>query len=105
MSNVDRSKVIIAVFVLGVVAALYPYQTTVVPRWKLHVVDEHGKPYAGITVTQAWKDYTLETEAGQNFHLRETDNDGYVEFPEKTIRAGLAKRILLTAYSAAMILA
>jgi hypothetical protein len=105
MPNLSRSRIIIVVSILVVVGAFCPYQTSVVPTWNLLVVDQQTRPYPAITVTEAWKNYTLDTEPGQNFDVRQTDKNGHVEFPEKTIRASLAKRLLLTSYSALMVLA
>lgn len=103
MSN--KVKVISAIIVVAVLAGFYPFSTTDVPTWRLRVVNEHGVPYAGKDVTQAWKNYTLETEAGQNFDVRASDGNGYVEFPERKTRAGLLKRLVLTIFSGAMTLA
>lgn len=98
-------KVAVVVLVLVLFAGLYPYKTTVVPAWKLRIVDEKGKPYAYMTATQAWKDYSLEIEAGQNLDTRSTNTDGYVEFPKREIRASVLKRVSLTLWSALMTLA
>jgi hypothetical protein len=44
----------IAALILAAVGGFYPNQTSVVPSWKLLVVDEQTRPYAAVTVTQAW---------------------------------------------------
>jgi len=54
-----------------------PFETTVVPKWKVRVIDETGGPYASTRVRQSWKHYTLETEAGENSETRWTDAEGY----------------------------
>src|ERR1041385_1453274 len=98
-------KVAVVIVVLALLAGLYPYNTIVVPAWKLRIVDEKGKPYANMPATQAWKDYSLEIEPGQNLDIRPTNPDGYVEFPKREIRANVLKRIFLMCLSAVMSLA
>jgi hypothetical protein len=100
-----KLKAVIPILLLLFGAGFYPLETVDVPAWKLRIVNERGTPYAGIEVTQAWKNYTLETQAGQNFDTRITDNDGYVEFPERRTRASVTRRVFLTIYSALMKLA
>lgn len=90
---------------VGVLLGFYPIRTTDVPNWKLRVVNQDGIPYTGKEVTQAWKNYTLETEPGQNFDVRVSDENGNVEFPERRIDASLWKRLWLTVFNAAMTLA
>ena len=36
------------------IVLLFPYQTTVVPEWKIRVVDDNGEPFAGARVRQQW---------------------------------------------------
>src|SRR5882672_1607716 len=87
------------------IAALLPYKTTVVPAWRLRVVDENGHPYAGKQVRQTWKHYSLELDAGDNLEDRWTDENGYVAFPERTIRASFLGRVILTTFNTGMTLA
>ncbi|HET6979058.1 MAG TPA: hypothetical protein VFI24_22180 [Pyrinomonadaceae bacterium] len=95
----------VCILILVAFALVFPYKSTVVPAWKLRIVDEKGKPYANIPATQAWKHNTLEINGIQNRDTRSTNPDGYVEFPERTIRAGVLMRIFLTILSALMTLA
>lgn len=103
--GMKRWRTAILILVLVLLGGLYPYESTVVPAWKLRIVDEQERPYADVAATQAWKDYTLETEAGQNLDTRLTNKDGYVEFPERRIRASIVRRVFLTIFSAALTLA
>jgi hypothetical protein len=94
--------------ILGIcvaIALLYPFKTTVVPRWRIRVVDKEGKPCVGQFVRQSWKHDSLELSAGDNIENSWTDDEGYVDFPERTIRAGLLQRILFPAWAALMTLA
>lgn len=85
--------VVVLVFLFVVGCGLYPFDTTVVPAWKLRVIDEHGVSYEGIRVVESWKDYSLELEAGMNGEERWTDRNGVVEFPQRTIRMSIFGRI------------
>ncbi len=76
---------------------VYPFETTVVPTWRLRVVDEEGVPYARKRVRQSWKHYSLELEDGENMADGLTNEDGFVEFPERTVRLTTAGRISRTA--------
>lgn len=100
-----KTTVISGVLLVAVLGGFYPVRTTDVPLWKLRVVNEEGIPYTGKEVTQAWKNYTVETEPGQNFDVRVSDENGYVEFPERKTSANVWKRLMLTIYSGAMTLA
>ncbi len=74
---------------------LYPFKTTIVPRWRLNVVDETrvlGVP--DIRVTEHWQHYLLESEGHEE--RQKTDQNGLVDFPARTIRASVASRIIRT---------
>lgn len=98
-------KPVLVISILALLAGLYPYNSIVVPTWKLRIVDENGRPYANLAVTQAWKNYSLEIEADQHLDIRSTNADGYVEFPERKLRASGMKRMFLTTLSAVLTLA
>jgi hypothetical protein len=94
-------KKILLILALVFVTSLFPFSTTLVPEWKLRVVDETGAPYVGKGVREFCDSYTLNIspcqEAGDL--MRVTDNDGYVVFPERRIRASLLSRIVRTILS------
>jgi hypothetical protein len=69
------------------------------------VVDEAGNPYVEHRVEQAWKHYSLELGAGSNGEVRWTDRNGYVSFPERTLRANLLWRVAIPIFSSVMTLA
>jgi hypothetical protein len=70
---------------------LFPFETTVVPQWKARVVDEKGNLIKMIGVREVWQHYSIESEGHEEDSV--TDNDGYVEFPQRKIRANLLSRI------------
>jgi hypothetical protein len=71
---------------------LYPFETAVVPEWKIRVVDEAGKPVPRILVKQGWREHSIELH--RNEQTLVTDEDGYVYFPRRRIRAGLLHRTI-----------
>jgi hypothetical protein len=77
-----------------IVMLFYPFETTVVPEWKIHVVDVSGKPVPGVIVNEQWRNHSIEF----NCHNEDatTDGQGHVSFPRRTVRASLAFRIVGT---------
>lgn len=90
---------ILLIITLAVASATYPFESVTVPQWRVRFVDERQHPYVQIRVRQTWKDYTFETEPGQNGESRWTDSHGYVEFPRRTVRASAFKRVMSTLYN------
>jgi hypothetical protein len=74
-----------------VITLLYPFKTTVVPEWRIRIVDEAGNPMPMIAVREVWKHYTIESDSHQGDSL--TDNEGYVTFPKRTVRGSLLIRL------------
>ena len=71
---------------------LYPFETMIVPQWRVQVVDKAGTPLPRVTVTEHWSHSSLESKG----HEAEatTDEGGYVTFPVRTIRASLFARAI-----------
>ena len=71
---------------------LFPFETIIVPGWRIRVFDKAGTPLRGVTVTEHWIHSSLE----HNGHEAEatTDEGGYVTFPVRTIRASLLARAI-----------
>ena len=91
-----------ALLLLAVVM-LMPYQTTVVPEWRIRVVDRDGAPVVGEPVREIWQHYSLEGDGHEEERL--TDENGYVVFPERTIWASPLRRIVFTSLAAVLSLA
>ena len=91
---------VVLLFLLGAFAVvmLYPFETTVVPEWKVRIVDEASTPLRNTGIREVWQHYSIESEDHEQDLL--TDNDGYVTFPKRTIRAGLAVRMVNSVISA-----
>jgi hypothetical protein len=77
--------------VLGVgTFLLYPFETTVIPEWRVRVVDERESPLPGTVVIEYWSHTSY--ESGDHQAESVTDSEGFVTFPSRTIRASLIKR-------------
>jgi hypothetical protein len=101
-----RLIIIAVVFLFFVViGAFYLFETTDVPTWRIRVLDQTGQPVSGVTVRQYWKNYTLESEPGENTEENQSDANGYLQFDRRSSKASIARRIMLTAFSAATLLA
>lgn len=78
-----------------IIALLIPFPTTIVPTWKLQVVDELGSICPNKEVTQTWAHYSIFIGTGNSqSEDRTTDENGSVEFPSRTVWAPLGWRIV-----------
>jgi hypothetical protein len=61
-SNMTSKRTVsrITLFVLLAAFLFYPFETTVVPEWKIQVVDESGNPVKGVVVNQGWRHHSVE---------------------------------------------
>jgi len=83
-------KILVGALLILLLLVIYPFQTTVVPVWSLHVVDDLAAEVSGINVTQHWQHNLLESVGHEE--LQTTNAGGRVVFPERTIRASLFSR-------------
>jgi len=92
------------VLVLGIILAmivtllLYPLESTVVPQWRVRVLDEAGNSVRGVRLRESWSDYSVESH--DHTEDLSTDADGYVTFPRRTVKASLLVRIARKAFIA-----
>jgi hypothetical protein len=86
---------IYAISILAAVLLVYPFESTVVPTWRLQVVDVSGNVCQNMRVTESWGHYSLYLEGWLGSDDRITDMNGYVEFPERTTRANLLRRMVV----------
>jgi len=72
------------VLVLGIILAmivtllLYPLESTVVPQWRVRVLDEAGNSVRGVRLRESWSDYSVESH--DHTEDLSTNADGYVTF-------------------------
>jgi hypothetical protein len=89
------SLLIVVVICFGVLGILVPIETSLIPQWNVQVVDVNGIACANMRVTQDWGHYRLYLDGNSSSDQRLTDRNGYVHFPERTIRASLFRRIIM----------
>ena len=101
-SRTLRRFLIIASVAAIFLFCFFPFKTTVVPEWKIRVVDESGEPFTDARVFQSWYHYSYDVSDGEE---RYVDQNGYVTFPERTFRAPLLYRVLRSALAQLLTLA
>jgi hypothetical protein len=95
---VIKTRLLIVVLVcLAMFAFLTPIETRVIPQWTVQVIDVNGAVCANMRVTESWGDYRLYLDGNDEEDRRFTDLNGYVQFPERTERASLLRRITMPA--------
>jgi len=90
-----KRYLIYAISCLAIVLLFYPFESTVVPTWKLQVVDVDENICRNMRVTQSWGHYSLYLDGGDRSEDGFTDMNGYVEFPERTVRASGLRRVVV----------
>jgi hypothetical protein len=100
-----KRYLIFAMSCLTVALLLYPFESIVVPAWKLQVVDVNENVCRNMRVTQSWGHYSLYLDGADQSEDRFTDMSGHVEFPERTIRAGLLRRIVVPVVAHILVIA
>ena|SRR6266550_3106917 len=93
MANVSGRRILLIPLMAAlIVVALYPWETTVAPEWRVRIVDQSGAPLRNTGVREVWRHYSIESQGHEEDLM--TDQEGYVTFPKRTIRALLAVRII-----------
>ena len=100
-----KRYLIFAITCLTVVLFLYPFESTVVPAWRLQVVDVDGNACSNMRVTEDWGHYSLYLDGWLGSDDRFTGINGYVKFPERTVRAGLLRRIVVPVIAHILVIA
>jgi len=76
-------KLFAAVLTLVAVLGLYPVSYSVCPTWNVTVLDESGKPVAGMIVRRSCNDYSAGIHSEED---RETDQHGRASFDARRVR-------------------
>jgi hypothetical protein len=100
-----RYLIIAAIVCFVIILAVFPLETTVVPKWRLQVVDVSGTPCANMRVTESWGHYSLYIGGNDQTDDRITDSNGTVEFAKRTVRAGLARRLVVPVFAHVLVIA
>lgn len=86
-------------------AAIFPYKSLVVPAWRVQVRDVNGIPCKNMPVMETWGHYSLFLTGNTDSEDAYTDKDGFVEFPERHIRASGIRRIVMPVITKALTIA
>lgn len=73
---------------------LFPFKTTVVPEWRVSVLDERQRPIDGVEVRRTWTYYPY-TDVGDTEDIVRTSGDGLAVLPSQTVRLNLLSRGIL----------
>ncbi|MDQ3664999.1 MAG: hypothetical protein M3410_00135 [Acidobacteriota bacterium] len=95
MTVVKTRLLIIVIICFVMLAMLAPIETTVIPPWRIQVVDVNGTSCPNMRVTESWGHYRLYLDGNESSDDRFTDANGYVQFPERKIRASVSRRIMM----------
>jgi hypothetical protein len=90
-----KSLLILATVCILLFVLFIPIETKLLPQWKLEVTDLSGVACSKMRVTETWGHYRLYLDGNYSREDRITDTNGYVQFPERTVRASLARRIVM----------
>jgi hypothetical protein len=82
-----------------------PFESAVVPAWNLQVIDVDENVCRNVRVTQSWGHYSLYLDGGDKSEDGFTDMNGYVEFPERTIRASGLRRVVVPVIAHILVIA
>lgn len=91
-----KRKTVILLFVIVIALGFYPYETKVIPEWRVRFVDGQGVPLGNLSVEQTCYNNTFsETNicAGYPDSRQLTDANGEVAFVAKAFRAGAISRV------------
>ncbi|MCB1026088.1 MAG: hypothetical protein KDB79_16950 [Acidobacteria bacterium] len=90
-----KKKLLIIALCIVIAAAIYPFESMVVPRWKVKVVDVNGKVCDNMPVTEMWGHYSLFLDGRHQSADLNSNRDGFVEFPERRVRAIGIRRLIM----------
>ena len=85
-----KRKLLLTLLAVALVLMLVPWSTTIVPPVRVQVLDETGKPAAGVRVEQEWQFFASNSDLERATST--SDDAGYVTLPKRTVRISLASR-------------
>jgi len=86
-----NNKLLAILGIVILIIVLIPYELVVVPEWQIKVIDSKGNSLPNRKVTQIWTHLSLES-ANIHREVQETNSEGIVVFPERTVKVSLMKR-------------
>lgn len=88
--RLKRKHILTLGLVLLAVLLLYPWENTVAPALRLRIFDEAGNPAGGVVVKQEWEYLAVCSEEKSEYSR--TDENGYVEFPQRSERVSMLRK-------------
>lgn len=95
MENVRRYKgKYIVLTVLFLLFLIFPFDSVVIPEWRVEIIKDNGEPFSNIKVHQTWG--TVGDTLTHNWKSETimTDKEGAVIFPARKMRASILRRII-----------
>ena len=86
----SRRAVILVSAAILLLLAIYPFDVTVVPEWRVKVVDQEGKPVPGAYVLLFAPQWTLDLHSEEAIC---TNGQGEVDFHRRSVPASVARRV------------
>lgn len=88
--RLQRKHIFILSLIFVAALMLYPWAEAVAPAVRLRVFDEAGNPAGGVVVKQEW----VYLAVGSEWHSEysRTDENGYVEFPQRAERISMLQK-------------
>ena len=86
------AKISAIVLLVAVAGLFFPQRQLVAPEWHIKVIDEAGKPWPGIRLTESWQQYSLERHDHED--SRTTNSEGVASFPLRTKYSGVGRRFV-----------
>ena len=105
MTVTNKRYLIAAIICFAILVLVVPFESTVVPKWKLQIVDVNGNACPKMRVTQSWAHYSLHLDGHYTSEDRSTDLNGFVEFPTRTVSAGLGRQLVVPLIAHVMVIA
>jgi hypothetical protein len=88
-----------------ILVAVYPFESTVVPAWKVKVIDVDGVRCQNMPLFETWGHYSLFLSGNFQSEDGVTDREGFVEFPERRMRAIGIRRLVMPFVTEALTIA
>lgn len=90
--TIRQTLIALPFLLVALLGLIRPYETIVVPEWRLSVLNLEGQPEPDVLVRQSWGHYSLEPEPYHELQAR-TNSQGIVTFPAHNIKACVALRL------------
>lgn len=100
-----KKKILIVALCILIGVAIYPFESMVVPTWRVKVIDTNGAPCESMAVTEMWGHYSLFLRGDFQSADDLTDREGIVEFPERRVRAIGIRRVVMPVVTRALTIA